>query len=71
KGPYAMWHHEHFIHEHKNGVVLEDRISYLMRFGALGSLAHSLLVRHQLDSIFSFRKKALTKRYETFNLDAV
>ncbi len=68
KGPYTMWHHEHIIHEHDKGVVVEDCVSYLMPFGLLGKIAHSLMVKRQLGKIFSYRQKALSERFETFSL---
>ncbi len=32
-GPYALWHHKHFIKEIANGVEMEDIIDYKVPFG--------------------------------------
>ncbi len=62
-GPYALWHHKHFIKEIPGGVAMEDIIDYKLPLGILGSLAHPLLVRKQLVSIFQFREEELIKRF--------
>ena len=58
-GPYAFWHHKHFIHEIEGGVKMEDVIDYKVPFGILGQLAHPLLVKPKLESIFNYRKTQL------------
>lgn len=32
-GPYALWHHKHFINEINGGVEMEDIIDYKVPFG--------------------------------------
>ena len=59
-GPYAMWHHKHFINEIENGTEMEDIIDYKLPLGVLGQLAHPILVKNQLEKIFSYREKQLT-----------
>jgi len=58
-GPYAMWRHTHTFRSTSEGIVIGDRIEYRMRYGWLGSLAHVLFVRRQIDSIFNYREKAV------------
>lgn len=58
-GPYALWHHKHHLKEIEKGVSMEDTIHYKLPFGILGELAHPLLVRRQLETIFEYRKTAL------------
>ncbi len=58
-GPYALWHHKHFIKEVDGGVEMEDIIDYKIPFGILGQLAHPILVKGQLKKIFSYREKKL------------
>lgn len=58
-GPYALWHHKHFLKEIEGGVVMEDIIDYKLPFGLLGQLVHPILVKKQLDNIFSYRKQKL------------
>ncbi|MCB2220738.1 MAG: SRPBCC family protein [Bacteroidetes bacterium] len=62
-GPYAMWHHEHFIEPIENGVLMKDIVSYKPPFGFLGSIANALLIKNKLKEIFSFRSKAIKQRF--------
>jgi len=62
-GPYAMWHHQHLIEPHENGVMMTDIVSYKPPLGFLGSIANSLMIRRQLEGIFAYREKALKKKY--------
>lgn len=67
-GPYALWHHKHFVYEIKGGVEMEDIIDYKVPLGILGRLVHPFLVKPKLDSIFNYRKEkmeGLFGRYET------
>ena len=63
-GPYAMWHHQHFIEPHKDGVLMKDIVTYKLPLGILGRLAHWLFVKRQLSSIFNYR---FLKMEEIFN----
>ncbi|MFP4846109.1 SRPBCC family protein [Winogradskyella sp. PE311] len=58
-GPYAFWHHKHFIHEIDGGVEMEDIIDYKVPLGLLGQLIHPIIVKPKLDSIFEYRKEQL------------
>lgn len=62
-GPYAYWHHQHFIHEIKGGVQMEDIITYKVPFGILGKLIHPILVKPKLEAIFKYRQEQLTKLF--------
>ncbi|KPM33772.1 Hypothetical protein I595_678 [Croceitalea dokdonensis DOKDO 023] len=62
-GPYALWHHKHFINEIDGGVEMEDVIDYKIPFGLLGQLAHPLIVKKQLNQIFAFREAKLSERF--------
>ena len=63
-GPYSMWHHQHFIEPHKDGVLMKDIVTYKLPLGVLGRLAHWLFVKRQLSSIFNYR---FLKMEEVFN----
>ena len=63
-GPYAMWHHQHFIEPHKDGFLMTDIVTYKMPLGILGRIAHWLFVKRQLNSIFNYR---FQKMEEIFN----
>lgn len=58
-GPYALWHHKHFIKDIDGGVEMEDIIDYKIPFGFIGQLAHPILVKPKLEEIFSYRKEKL------------
>lgn len=65
-GPYALWHHTHFIKEIDGGVEMEDLIYYKVPFGFLGRLVHPILVKPQLDKIFEFRSQKLVELFGEF-----
>ena len=58
-GPYALWHHKHFIKEIDEGVEMEDIIDYKVPFGILGQLVQPILVKPKLEEIFNHRTKKL------------
>jgi len=62
-GPYALWHHKHFLKEVPEGVEMEDVIDYKLPFGFLGQLTHPLLVKKQLQTIFEFRENKLAELF--------
>ena len=64
-GPYALWHHKHFIKEIDGGVEMEDIIDYKIPFGILGQLVHPILVKKQLKQIFSYREEKLIELFGT------
>ncbi len=62
-GPYAMWHHKHFIKEVDGGVEMEDIVDYKLPLGFLGRMMHPILVKKQLRQIFEYREKKLTELF--------
>jgi len=62
-GPYALWHHKHFIHEIEGGVEMEDIIDYKVPFGFLGQLVHPILVKPKLEQIFNYRREQLEELF--------
>ena len=62
-GPYALWHHKHFIREIEGGVEMEDLLHYKLPYGYLGQLAHPFLVKPKLDEIFEYRKNKLVELF--------
>ena len=65
-GPYALWHHKHFLKEIKGGVEMEDLIHYKVPFGIIGQLVNPILVRPKLEEIFEFRRKKLIELFGEF-----
>lgn len=63
QGPYAFWHHQHFVTETESGVIMEDVIHYGLPLGILGQMVHPLIVKPKLEEIFEHRTKTLTKLF--------
>lgn len=59
KGPFALWEHTHTFTEQGHGTLMQDTVKYRLPFGALGSLAHRLMVKKRVDDIFTYRRKVL------------
>lgn len=66
-GPYALWHHKHFIESIPGGVRMEDIVDYKLPFGILGQLVHPILVKPKLKEIFEYRKQKLIELFGTCN----
>ncbi|RIA09403.1 ligand-binding SRPBCC domain-containing protein [Flavobacteriaceae bacterium MAR_2010_72] len=66
-GPYALWHHKHFLKEIEGGVEMEDIIDYKVPFGFLGQMVHPILVKPKLEEIFNYRTKKLEDLFGTYS----
>lgn len=63
KGPYSLWEHTHLFEADGEGTtVIHDRVRYALPLGPLGSLAHRLFVRVDLERIFDYRRNAVAER---------
>jgi ligand-binding SRPBCC domain-containing protein len=63
KGPYSLWEHTHtFEHDGDGATVIHDRVRYEIPLGPLGTLAHRLFVRRDLERIFDYRADAVARR---------
>lgn len=67
-GPYALWHHKHFIKEINGGIEMEDIIDYKVPMGILGQLVHPFLVKPKLKEIFEYRTKKLETIFGKYEL---
>ena len=65
-GPYALWHHKHFIREIPGGVEMEDIIDYKVPFGWIGQWFQPLLVKPKLNEIFNYRTQKLEALFGAF-----
>jgi hypothetical protein len=54
-GPYALWRHTHSFEAAGEETIMRDVVRYRIGFGPLGTLAHALVVRRDLDRIFDYR----------------
>jgi ligand-binding SRPBCC domain-containing protein len=56
RGPYRLWHHTHELTALDDGrTLMRDTVRYDLGFGALGALAHRVIVRRDLEAIFAYR----------------
>ena len=62
-GPYKLWHHQHIFTQTKEGILMEDIISYTPPFGIIGKIANLLFIKRKVESIFDFRFKILEERF--------
>ncbi|MFD2824558.1 cell division inhibitor [Lacinutrix iliipiscaria] len=65
-GPYALWHHKHFLKEIDGGIEMEDIIDYKLPFGVIGQLVQPLLVKPKLNEIFEYRKHKLETLFGSY-----
>lgn len=63
-GPYALWHHRHTFEARGNSTLVRDEIHYRLPFGWLGSLVHALIVKHDINTIFNYRVKAVAQQFD-------
>jgi ligand-binding SRPBCC domain-containing protein len=63
-GPYLLWHHTHSFRLEDGGTEMTDVVRYQLPLGLLGSLAHALVVRRQLERIFDYRAVAVSRIFE-------
>lgn len=62
-GPYKLWHHRHSFKETPTGVEMYDEVNYVLPFGVLGTIAHSLFIRKRIEHIFEYRTEVLEKMF--------
>lgn len=59
QGPFARWEHRHRFLEEGGGTWVEDRVTYRLPLGPLGRAAHAVLVRHELASVWAYRRRRI------------
>ena len=63
RGPYKLWRHTHSFTEVDGGTKMVDVVDYELPLGILGSIAHSLRVRQDLEGVFDYRMKVIAERF--------
>lgn len=63
KGPYKLWHHQHHFKEIEDGVEMTDLVHYRLPFGLIGSIANALIVKKELEKIFSYRYQKIVELF--------
>jgi ligand-binding SRPBCC domain-containing protein len=59
EGPYSLWRHRHTFEATPSGTKVGDHVEYALPLGPLGALAHTIMVRKQLEAIFKFRQREI------------
>lgn len=67
-GPYAMWHHEHFIEAIHGGISMTDIVTYKPPGGIFGVIANHFIIQKQLAKIFDYRRVALENLFGKYEL---
>jgi len=68
KGPYTFWHHTHTFKLVEGGVEIIDEVKYSLPLGWLGTLAHAIWVRKDLEKIFEYRKTVIQNYFGSINI---
>jgi ligand-binding SRPBCC domain-containing protein len=59
EGPFRLWEHTHAFEERHDGTMIRDTVLYRMPYGALGAIAHRILIARDLERIFDYRRDAV------------
>jgi ligand-binding SRPBCC domain-containing protein len=62
-GPYAKWHHTHRFVEQAGGTLMKDNVDYRVPGGFLGNLFVLPFVKRDVQNIFDYRRKMITKKF--------
>ena len=62
-GPYALWHHKHFLKVVEGGIEMTDIVHYKLPLGFIGRIANALFVRNEVEKIFNFRFKKIEELF--------
>jgi len=63
KGPYKSWRHVHTFEDVGEATLMRDVVQYELPFGILGTIAHRLIVAHQLKQIFDYRARRIRRLF--------
>lgn len=63
RGPYRLWHHTHEFRPFCGGTLLVDRVRYRLPMGYVGWLMGAKFVRQDVENIFAFRRKWISKNW--------
>lgn len=59
EGPFRLWQHTHAFEERCDGTMIRDTVLYRMPYGALGAIAHRIVIGCDLERIFDYRRDAV------------
>jgi len=68
RGPFAAWTHRHSVKDERRGDVtgalVTDDVSYEMKMGSVGELAHSLFAGGQVAKVFAYRQQRIAAIFD-------
>jgi len=67
-GPYALWHHKHFLKEISKGVEMTDIVHYKLPFSIIANGLHNTLVKPKLMEIFNYRTSKLLDLFGSYEV---
>jgi len=63
EGPFALWHHQHHFKAIPGGTEIRDIVHYKVPLGLVGELFHPLLVKRNVEEIFSYRHQQVNSLF--------
>jgi ligand-binding SRPBCC domain-containing protein len=60
KGPFAVWHHQHFFKAVEGGVEMTDIVDYRLPLGWIGNIFAGM-IHKRVRIIFNFRRAAIER----------
>ena len=64
-GPYRLWHHTHRFEAHGDQTRMIDVVRYVLPFGVLGRIVHTMKVRSDVRRIFDYRRQRIHELFAT------
>ena len=64
-GPYRIWRHTHTFKQVEGRTLISDRVEYELPFGALGDFLAGRWVANDVNSIFSYRRSIIERKFPT------
>lgn len=62
EGPYRFWRHSHSFSACHGGIEMRDFVQYALPLGPIGTIAHALLVRRDLEAVFDYRAQRIRQQ---------
>jgi ligand-binding SRPBCC domain-containing protein len=67
-GPFASWTHRHAVKPERRGAIvgtlITDDVSYEMKMGWVGKLAHALYMSGQVRRMFAYRQRRIAEIFD-------
>lgn len=63
KGPYKLWKHTHTYEQTEDGILMKDKVEYLLPLGYLGQLLVPIYVKNRLEEIFDYRQEKVAQLF--------